>query len=54
MISCCPLTTRTSVQYKTSPCGACGGQSGNGTDFSPNAIEFSYNVMKGAEYFVSL
>lgn len=53
-ISCWPLTAYTSVPYKTSLCGIYGVKRGKGTDFHPNAVQLSYNIMKGTEYFVSL
>lgn len=35
-----PLIADAQVQPRTSPCDTCGGQSSNGTGFSPNASVF--------------
>jgi hypothetical protein len=43
--SCRPLTTGTWVRAWASPCGICGGQSGNGTGFSLSFLVFPINIM---------
>jgi hypothetical protein len=35
-----PLTAEARVRSRLSPCGICGGQSGNRTGFSPNTLVF--------------
>lgn len=37
-----PLTVEAGVRSQTSPCGSCGGQSGNGTGFSLTISVFSW------------
>jgi hypothetical protein len=40
-----PLTAEAQVRSRVSPCGVCGGQSGNGTDFSPSCRFSSVNFI---------
>jgi hypothetical protein len=37
-----PLTAEARVRSRVSPCGICGGQSGNGTVFFPSTVVFPY------------
>jgi hypothetical protein len=39
-VSCRPPTAEDRVRSRLSPCGVCGGQSGNGTGFSPSTSVF--------------
>jgi hypothetical protein len=40
-----PVTAEAWVRAWVKPCGICGGQSGTGTDFSPNFSVFPVNII---------
>jgi hypothetical protein len=47
-----PLTAKTGVRARVSPCGIFGEQSGTATDFSPSCLVFTsqYHLCRGSAY----